>query len=191
MASEKRSCSITTTTWSGRTMAKRRRGSSGSALIVASRRGRRARLSDATNDSLPEHEHMTRRRRRMARFCKVQARRITPVLKRSRVDLPRFTSRRESAELLAEGVHQRSQRLLREVEGDARGGEQLGQWPSAAEGERGAVVGDGLVRVGLGLHPELERAQLRDAVLDVVERRVEQVELALPERLAGGLVAGP
>src|SRR5690606_29462183 len=40
-------------------------------------------------------------------------------------------------------------------------------------------------------HPELEGAELSDAVLDVIERMAEQVQLPLPLRLALALQAVP
>src|SRR3712207_8217105 len=43
-------------------------------------------------------------------------------------------------------------------------------------------------RVLLRLEPQLQRPQLRDPVLDVVERGVEQVQLPLPGGLSGQLV---
>jgi len=47
------------------------------------------------------------------------------------------------------------------------------------------------VGVSAAFDPELEGAELGDAVLDVVERDVEEVELPEPSRAADVLVAGP
>src|SRR3984957_1394169 len=98
---------------------------------------------------------------------------------------------RQSRQFLPHRLHQRLERLGRKIESNPRRGEEFRQRPGAAEGEGGAVVGEGLLGVLLGFEPELQGAELGDAVFDVIERDVEQVELALPTGGAGGFVAGP
>lgn len=73
---------------------------------------------------------------------------------------------------------------------EAGGGEEVGEGFGAAEAEGVAVVGEGGVFVLVGLEVELEGAELGDAVFDVVEGDVEEVELALPEGFLVGLEAG-
>ena len=89
-------------------------------------------------------------------------------------------SARQTIELFADGAHERTQRLRAEVEADACGGEQLGQWTLPAQRQCRAIVRQRLARVLARLHPQLQRAELRNAVLDVVERDLEQVKLAVP-----------
>ncbi len=103
-------------------------------------------------------------------------------------------SRRRSVhalQFLHHCVHERSQGLLREVEADSGGGEEVGEGAGAAEFQGGAVVGQRCSGVLAGFEPELHSAKLRDAVFDVVEGDVEEVELALPGGGSGVFVAGP
>src|SRR5688572_11152990 len=97
----------------------------------------------------------------------------------------------ELGQFLADGVHQGAEGFFGEVEDDAGGGEELGERAGAAEFQGGAVVGDRAVGVVAGFDPELEGAELGDAVFDVVEGDVEEVELGAPERLAVVLDAAP
>src|ERR1044071_6469181 len=45
------------------------------------------------------------------------------------------------------------------------------------------------MRIPPRLHPQLQRSQLSDSVFDVIKRRMEEMELSLPHRLASRLVA--
>ena len=67
----------------------------------------------------------------------------------------------------------------------------MGEGPGAAEGQGGAVVGEGLSGVDFGFGPELQGAELGDSVFDVIEGGVEEMALALPEGFADGFPAGP
>ena len=62
----------------------------------------------------------------------------------------------------------------------------LGLYQEAAEAAELAVGGHRLVAVGAGAAPELQRAGLREAVVDVVEGRHVDVPLRLPEAAALG-----
>ena len=81
--------------------------------------------------------------------------------------------------------------LLREIEFQARGGPELGQRPAPTQREGFTILSQCLLPVPARVLPELQCADLGDAVLDVVKRHAEQMELTLPQRFAGDLVAGP
>ena len=78
-----------------------------------------------------------------------------------------------------------------EVETAAGGGEEFGQGFAAAEGQGVLVLAKGFGVVAFGVGPDLQGAELGDAVFDVVEGIQEDVELAVPKVAAGVFVAGP
>ena len=86
----------------------------------------------------------------------------------------------QSLQFRFQGVHQRPQVFLREIEIDSGGGEKSGQWTRAAEGQGGAIFGHSLSGILPGFEPQLQRSQLGDAVFDVIKRRSEEMCLALP-----------
>src|SRR5216117_2298410 len=82
---------------------------------------------------------------------------------------------------------------LRRVEDErgAGGREQLGQRLRRAEREGAAVRRQRARVIAEGVAPDLQRGELRDAVLHVIERVQEYVELAMPARPPLGLEARP
>src|SRR5688572_17085423 len=83
-------------------------------------------------------------------------------------------------ERLHDVVHEPAEHPAPHVELEARGLEQLRERPAAAERQRGAVALDRPALVLACVAPDLQRADLRDAVLDVIEGRAEDVSLRLP-----------
>src|SRR5438445_12722099 len=57
---------------------------------------------------------------------------------------------------------------------------QLRQRPRAAQGERLAILAHRLAGIREAVAPHLQRAKLGDAVLDVIERVLEEVRLEVP-----------
>lgn len=100
-------------------------------------------------------------------------------------------SRAELIQFLADGVHQGAQGLLAEIEPDPCGCEQFGQGAGSSEGQGASVRGHRLGSIGQALLPDLQGAKLRDAVLDVIERIEEDMQLAVPGVGLGLLVARP
>src|SRR5947199_7156324 len=72
-------------------------------------------------------------------------------------------------------IHQRANRLFGKIEADPSRLEQLRQWLGATEFQGIAIVGQSLPPILLGLLPDLKRAELGDAVFNVIEGRVEEV----------------
>src|SRR6185369_588359 len=68
------------------------------------------------------------------------------------------------------------------IEGELRasGAVDLGQRPGRAQRECPPVAGHGGYRVGQAVAPDLKRAQLGNAVLDVVEGVEKDVQLTIP-----------
>src|SRR6202023_889145 len=95
----------------------------------------------------------------------------------------RLISGVERVELFLDHRHQLAHPLG--VEDQSRTGrlEQLGQRPRPAERERLTILADGFPRVALAVAPDLQRAELRDAVFDVVERAAEEVRLLVPAQI--------
>src|SRR5687767_4062670 len=85
--------------------------------------------------------------------------------------LGRFGS--SSIQLLEFGLYQGGQRLncvRRKIEATAGSGKKIGQCAGAAEREGGLIIAQGFGWIAFGICPHLERAELRDAVFDVVKR---------------------
>jgi hypothetical protein len=78
-----------------------------------------------------------------------------------------------------------------EVETASSGGEKFGQGFAAAESQRALVLAKGFGVVAFGVGPDLQRAELGDAVFDVVKGIKEDVELAVPHIVAGVFVTSP
>src|SRR5882762_172970 len=70
--------------------------------------------------------------------------------------------------------------LAAEIEFAAGGGEEFRQRTRAAQRQSFLVIRQRGGFAALPIYPDLEGAQLRDAVLDVVERMNEDVQLAVP-----------
>ena len=100
-------------------------------------------------------------------------------------------SRAELFELAFDGFHERRNEPIAEIKPCSSRSEQLGKRPRASQRQRLLVVGDGPRPVAQGSLPDLERPELGDTVFDVIERVQENVELAMPQMVAGFFVAGP
>src|SRR5260370_31690688 len=68
---------------------------------------------------------------------------------------------------------------------------QIRQRLRGAKRERGRVLAHRLSPVGQAVAPDLQRAQLSDSVLDVVEGVLEEVRLKVPARDALGVKSAP
>src|SRR5256886_9473643 len=68
------------------------------------------------------------------------------------------------------------------VEDQARPGGlvELRQWPAGAQRERLSILAHRLAAIGQAIAPDLQRTELRDPVLDVVEGKFEEVRLVIP-----------
>src|SRR5207245_1527004 len=96
-----------------------------------------------------------------------------PVIENSGVRHPR--------EFLAQRDRERRHRLFFEGEPRPGGLKQFGERSAASQGQRGPVAGDGFADVrARRVQPDLERPQLGDAVLDVIERIQKDKQLRMP-----------
>ena len=69
--------------------------------------------------------------------------------------------------------------------------EELGQRAGVAERQRGPVVCHGSALVLQRVAPDLQRAELGQAILDIIEWNLEDVQLAMPARLLLSLEPAP
>src|SRR5688572_22476907 len=88
-------------------------------------------------------------------------------------------------------LHQGADRLFAEIELEARRAEEVRQRPGPPERLAGPVFRDRALPGFLRVAPDLQRAGLRNPVLDVIERHREEVELAVPGVGLHLLVAAP
>src|SRR5438876_12146804 len=77
-------------------------------------------------------------------------------------------------------IHERDERLVVETEMRARRFKQFGQRARAAQRERGPIALHSLAIVLAAAQPDLQRADLRDSIVDEIEGNDEKVENAMP-----------
>src|SRR6185369_2433740 len=97
----------------------------------------------------------------------------------------------QSSDLLPHERHQRFHGFAVKLEAAAGGGEKLGQRPRAAERQRMLVVVQGFRLVAFGIRPHLQRAELGDAIFDVVKGMDKNMELPVPQAGARFFVTAP
>ena len=90
------------------------------------------------------------------------------------------------AQFVPNHLHQGFQRLWREIELDVGRCEQLRNRTAAAKAFGLEQVVDGLLRILLEVCPDLQSANLCNAVFNIVERAFEQMKLLLPQIPADG-----
>src|SRR5712671_3392315 len=94
-------------------------------------------------------------------------------------------------EFLTHERHQGFYGLCAEIETAAGGGEQFRQRPRTAQCQCAFVLGQRFGLVAPGVGPDLQSAELSDAVFDVVKGMQKDVQLAMPETGPGALAAPP
>src|ERR1043166_1825541 len=96
------------------------------------------------------------------------------------VSSPVISSGIEFLQIREGELDERADRLLAEIELELRRGEELGERLRPAQRFRMPIRGDRTLSVLLGVLPHLERARLRDPVLDVVKGHRVNVKLSVP-----------
>src|SRR5918999_885973 len=102
-------------------------------------------------------------------------------------DFPNLRNRSQLGDPLFDLGDQRSHLGRVEDERGASGLVDLGERPRAAEGQRRLVLAERARGVAPARAPDLQRGELREAVLDVIEGRGVDVTLTVPARDALGL----
>src|SRR5438132_1517070 len=86
----------------------------------------------------------------------------------------------ERRQLFLDHLDQVTHALAVEDEARPGGRVELRQWPAGAQRERLSILAHRLAAIGQAVAPDLQRTELRDSVLDVVEGKFEEVRLVIP-----------